>query len=93
MDIWLGGPIHPKRISRYQAIQSASNGANQMTRLIIPALVALLVSGPAGAKKHDRFYIDLAKISSQLFICSILAEMSDNNKEQNRLFQLGYKSG
>ena len=46
MDIWLGGPIHPKRISRYQAIQSASNGANKMTRRIIPALVAMLVSGP-----------------------------------------------
>jgi len=34
----------PKRISRYHAIQSASNGANQMTRLIIlAALVGALV--------------------------------------------------
>ena len=61
-----------------------------MTRFIIPALVALLVGGPAWAKKPDKFCIDLTKLSSQSFICSVLAELSGNKKEQKRLFQLGF---
>jgi hypothetical protein len=65
---------------------------SRVLRSLLPAVLALWLSGPAQAKDPQRYGI-MAQSAWSAFQCSVLAEKSKNMAEQKRLFEFGYAQG
>ena len=63
-----------------------------VTKFLIAVAVGLLVTKPGLAESPEQYGI-MAQSAWSAFQCAVLAEKTDNAKEQERLFKFGYEQG